>query len=288
MSGIIWLASYPKSGNTWMRLFLTNYRRDAHGPADINDLDHMQMASNRQLFDEETGVESSDLTVDEVYRLRSAVYRHLAQDHDETVFMKVHDAYIYLPDGQPLFPPKVTIGVVYIIRNPLDVAVSVAAHYGAQITKAIQAMASHTFALCATHDRLEDHLCQRLLTWSTHVRSWVDAKKEDFPVYVARYEDMSQQPQHTFAQVVRFLGLPLDEDRLHKALVFSAFDLVQRQEQTTGFRERPSRLETFFRQGQVGAWREHLNATQVAQMLATHQDVMRRFGYLTADGEPVY
>ena len=287
MSGIIWLASYPKSGNTWMRIFLTNYRRDANRPADINELDRTPMASDRQLFDEETGVESSDLTVDEIDRLRSAVYRHLAQDSDETVYMKVHDAYLYLPDGQPLFPPEVTSGVLYIIRNPLDVVVSVAAHSGAQITDAIQDMASDTFALCGIHAQLEDHLCQRLLSWSGHVRSWVDAN-EDFPVHVVRYEDMSQQPQHTFAQVVTFLGLPLDEERLHKALAYSAFDLVQRQEQTTGFQERPSTLKAFFRQGQVGTWPEHLDTSQVAQMLAAHQDVMRRFGYLTADGEPVY
>jgi aryl sulfotransferase len=287
MSGIIWLVSYPKSGNTWMRLFLTNYRRDANRPADINEMDSMPIASGRQLFDEETGVESSDLTVDEIDRLRPVVYQRLAQHSDETVHMKVHDAYLYLPNGEPLFPPEVTSGVLYMIRNPLDVVVSLAAHCGARITEIMQDMVSDTFALCGIHARLEDQLRQRLLSWSGHVRSWVDST-EKFPVHVVRYEDMSRQPQHTFAQVVRFLGLPLDEERLHKALAFSAFDLAQRQEQTTGFQERPSTLKMFFRKGQVGTWREHLDISQVAQMLAAHQDIMRRFGYLTADGEPVY
>lgn len=62
MSGIVWLASYPKSGNTWLRVFLANSLRNAETPADINALETGHIASARNLFEELAGVEASDLT----------------------------------------------------------------------------------------------------------------------------------------------------------------------------------------------------------------------------------
>ena len=63
---IVWLASYPKSGNTWFRVFLSNLLSKANQPVDINNLFAAPIASNRQLFDEATGLSSSDLTADEM------------------------------------------------------------------------------------------------------------------------------------------------------------------------------------------------------------------------------
>ena len=92
MNGIIWLASYPKSGNTWFRVFLTNLRGEEGGPADINKLRSTPIASARGIFDDEAGVEASDLTPDEIDRLRPEIYMHLHKQAEETLFMKVHDA----------------------------------------------------------------------------------------------------------------------------------------------------------------------------------------------------
>ncbi len=73
---IVWLASYPKSGNTWMRAFLSNYLADGDKPVDINSLDTGgPIASARTIFDEAVGVEASDLTQDEIERYRPRVYR---------------------------------------------------------------------------------------------------------------------------------------------------------------------------------------------------------------------
>lgn len=63
---IIWLASYPKSGNTWFRIFLANLFSGAKQPANINELQDTSIASNRQMFDEAAGIASSDLTPQEI------------------------------------------------------------------------------------------------------------------------------------------------------------------------------------------------------------------------------
>lgn len=277
---IVWLASYPKSGNTWMRVFLTNYLHNADTPADINDLEFMGIATARELFDTYAGLESSDLTHDEIDAARPAVYRLLSQDSPGLRFVKVHDAYTLLPDGSPVFPADVTTGAVYIIRNPLDVAVSRRAHFSETLEQTVAGMANPKARFAATQRALRTQLRYTLGSWSKHVCSWLDSPLA-FPVHVVRYEDMYQHPHDTFAQVLAFVGLPLDPVRLEKALRFSHFDTLQRQEAAHGFQERPQHMSRFFRTGKVGSWQEQLAAEHVAQIIADHGAVMRRFGYLT-------
>jgi hypothetical protein len=283
MSGIVWLASYPKSGNTWLRVFLANYQRLDGRPADINELD--AIASDRRIFDEVAGVEASDLTPEEIDSLRPAVYRILAEESRETLFLKIHDAYSLTPDGLALIAADATRGVLYVIRNPLDVAVSSAPHHGVSVDTAIGWMAQEGRTLAPAGRGLSTQLQQRLLSWSGHVLSWVD--QSALPVHVIRYEDMHRRQAETFAAAVRVAGLPDDPQRLARALQHSAFATLQLQEQTRGFRERPPGAEAFFRKGQIGSWREVLNADQVGRLVGDHGAVMRRFGYLSAGGEIV-
>ncbi|NOZ06698.1 MAG: sulfotransferase domain-containing protein [Chloroflexi bacterium] len=277
---IIWLASYPKSGNTWLRAFLSNYLRDGDEPANINELEKMGIASSHSLFERYAGVESSDLTADEIDTCRPEVYRMLAAANEDVHFVKVHDAYTFLPDGRPLFPAQATQGAVYIARNPLDVAVSMRHHMNdTHIDKTIARMANPQATLAASVKCGNNQFRQKLLTWSEHVRSWLDASKP-FPVHLVRYEDMQQDPRIAFAQVVAFAGLPVNDVRLAKAIRFSRFEVLQQQEAEQGFREQPGNHATFFRQGQAGGWREVLTNEQVTRIVSAHRDVMRRFGYL--------
>ena len=282
MGAIVWLASYPKSGNTWVRTFLTNYTRGATAPADINELDGGPIASSRGLFDHLVGVEASDLTSREIARYRFEAYRRLAHESEGVQFLKVHDAYRPSEELEPLFPADVTARAIYIIRNPLDVTVSVAHHHGISLDCAVSRVCSIT-SLAARPGRLSDQLEQVLLSWSGHVRSWVD--EPQLPVQVVRYEDMILDPHRTFAALVEACGLILDGHRLERAVAFSRFDVLRAQERETGFAERPSSAETFFREGRVGAWRGALTSSHVQRLRETHGDTMRRFGYLDEEGD---
>ncbi len=286
MNGIIWLASYPKSGNTWFRVFLTNLLRDADAPASINELEHMPIASARDVFDNNMGFEALDLTADEIDRLRPELYIHLAENAKEPLFMKIHDAYIEVSDNMPLIPQAATCGALYFIRNPLDVAVSFAHHSGLDLDTAITRMADDDFAFCGKLDRLHNQLCQKLLSWNRHVLSWVDSAP--FPVCVLRYEDMTAKPLETFKKAVHFSGLDHTRDQIQKALDFSSFDRVQQQEDAEGFKEKSPASSRFFRKGQVGSWREELSEKQVQQIVQDHRNVMRRFGYLDENGKIVF
>lgn len=284
MSGIYWLASYPKSGNTWFRSFLFNFQKNGDSPADINDLSTGSIASNRGWLDDVLGFDTADLSANEVDLLRPAVYQWALHD-TEVEYHKIHDAYTYTSDGEPLISREGTLGALYIIRNPLDVVPSAAHHWDLSLDETIERMERHDMALAQGRKGLPNQVRQKLLTWSEHVLSWVDAP--GLSCLTIRYEDMLSQPVETFTHAVQFLQLPQDAQRIEKAIRFSSFKVLSQQENEKGFKERPSNASRFFRQGQSGGWRETLATAQVDRIIAAHGKVMQRFGYLNAAGQPI-
>jgi aryl sulfotransferase len=286
MGNIIWLASYPKAGNTWMRVLLTNYLRNCDAPADINKLDGGPIASARLWFDEWAGIEASELDDTVIERLRPDVYRCMAGESPGTLYMKVHDSWSRTDRGEGIFPADVTAGVVYIVRNPLDMAASCAHHWGVDVDKAVEDMCDPDFRLARSLGGLSDQLRQRLGSWSGHLRSWLD--ESALPVHPVRYEDLLYDPEATFAKVVRFCGLPHYGERLRKAVAFSDFSELQRQEGEKGFRERSVLAPgPFFRRGQAGGWREELPPELAERIIREHGAMMKRFGYPDGNNEPV-
>ncbi len=282
MNPIIWLASYPKVGNTWLRVFLENFKRDDGRPADINALEVGYNASSRALFDDALGVESSDLSANEIDRYRPAVYRQAAAKPAETLILKAHDAYTLNDMGEPLFPTDVTRGAIYLVRNPLDVAVSFAHHLGKSMDATIALMAQPDFAPDGETNRVKRKVRHKLLTWSEHALSWLE--QNEIRVHVMRYEDMLNCPLETFGAAVRFIGWEYEEARVERAVRLSAFENVQAQERARGFKEKPSGMPAFFRKGQAGSWREELNGDQIARIIRDHGEVMQRFGYMEKKG----
>jgi hypothetical protein len=286
MANFYWLASYPKSGNTWMRILLTNYLRNTSEPADINKAKYSTIASSRIWFDEWAGIESSALDDSSIERLRPGVYRCMAREEQETIYMKVHDAWSRVDCGEGMFPADITGGVVYILRNPLDMATSCAHHWGVSVEEATDNLCNPDFGLARSLGGMADQLSQHMGSWSGHVLSWID--ESELPVHLIRYEDMHRDPETFFGNVVRFCGLPWDAERVRKAVAFSDFSELQRQESANGFKERSLRSPgPFFRRGQVGSWREELPTLLAQRLIDVHGVTMKRFGYLDKNNQPV-
>jgi hypothetical protein len=282
MGHLVWLASYPKSGNTWFRVLLSNLTSEDDAPVGIDRLSTGAIASAREVFDEYVGVPSSDLTQDEIDALRPAVYRAIAAGPGDS-YHKVHDALVRAGAGrEPIIPVDDSSGAVYLVRNPLDVAVSYAHHAAVEPDRVIEWMNDPTHCFAGSRSRIEGQLRQRMLTWHGHVESWLD--QDDVPVHLVRYEDLASDPHATFSGAARFLGLADDPDRIARAVSNSSFEGLQRQEQASGFAERPATTSSFFRRGVVGSWRSDLNDRQVALLIDHHGPMMTRLGYLDDDG----
>jgi hypothetical protein len=280
--GIYWLSSYPKSGNTWFRTFLQNLLVDGAQPVAIEELRTGAIASGRGWIDEILGFDSADLYLDEVDRMRPDVYRWSAIKSEEPSYHKIHDAYTHTIDHEPMIPLEATLGTLYFLRNPLDVAISFANHNSCSIDRAIENMGDPTFVFCKGKHGLPNQLRQKLLSWSGHVLSWVDVEG----VEVIRYEDMKLAPHATFSRAARFLQLTTNPQKIDKAIRFSDIKELQRQEAELGFHEKPAKTERFFRKGVVGEWQEKLSEEQIERIIEDHREVMRRFGYLDDRDRP--
>lgn len=274
--GIHWLASYPKSGNTWFRVLLDNLRADGPEPARINALGDHAASSSRAWLDEVLGYASADLSADEIDRLRPAIYRWtLRQPGVATI--KTHEAWTLTAGGEPLLGREATLGAVYLVRNPLDVAVSAAAHWGCSLDAAIERMGASDAALSDARRSLRPQVRQRLLSWSQHVRSWTGGAVPN--VLLLRYEDLLADTATHFARAAVHLGLPADPARIARAVRHSRFEELARQEREQGFRERPPEAGRFFRSGRAGGGREQLSAAQVGRLLDDHGELMKALGY---------
>jgi hypothetical protein len=279
---LVWLASYPKSGNTWLRLFLANYLLDRTDPFPINQIHKVTFGD----MIAEPYVKLADRPVgalDEatVHRLKPRVHRLLSAQGPDLILMKTHSA-LYVEEGIPTITMAATRATVYLVRNPFDVADSVAHHYGLSLDDAVS-------SLCSPGSRLEGDgqrtLAQRIGTWGEHVIKWSDAQA--LKPLVLRYEDMLREPLSAFSRVVRHLGLTEDEARVRRATEFASFAEAQQQEGRFQFLERSPGAEKFFRIGRIGNGLEALDAGQRQRLIEANREAMTRFGYLNSDDRPV-
>ncbi|MFT5964462.1 MAG: hypothetical protein ACI9L6_001200 [Flavobacterium sp.] len=279
---IVWLVSYPKSGNTWFRMFLANYLKDKADPVSLEEIERTPMASSAISFEESCGLSPSELSADEIDLYRPDVYRFLSQNEENEkgiLYKKTHDAYTLNRHNNPIFPKEISKGVVYFIRNPLDVCVSYASHSSREIENTLQLLLNEKAQIAGART---DQLRQLLFSWKNHVKSW--QQQNQIALHIVRYEDMIEDPITTFTSIIKFLGLEYEEERLKKALLNSDFRLLQQMEQTNGFKEKPQLSKAFFREGKIGNYREHLNASQIQRLVAYNYDTMKEFGYLDIKG----
>lgn len=279
---IVWLSSYPKSGNTWTRVFLANLFANSDKPVDINSLPNFTFGEHRgEYYERFSGKTLPELTDEEINQLRPTVQRHIASaGRQQTLFVKTHSAITHL-EGVPTILPEVTDGAIYIIRNPLDVAVSYSHHLDISYDEAVDAMGISSNRLAT----VDNFAFQLLGSWTDHVRSWLMAP--GLQPHVMRYEDMLTRPEVAFGSLVRFLRLPENPTRLRKAIKFSSFKTLAKQESDHGFIEASKKAKRFFRAGKSAAWQTELNQGQIDKIVHDHGEYMLKFGYLRKDGKPV-
>ncbi len=281
--GILWIASYPKSGNTWTRTFLHNLLKileeDDGAPQDINGMNEFTTWEiSAAAYEKHLGKPPKDCERKDIAALRPKVQEEIAESTDGLALVKTHHALV-MDRGTPTINFAVTSGAIYLVRNPLDVAISFSHHMSSTIDYSIARMGEND---------METEITDRSIyeiygSWSQHVESWT--RKPHRTIYVMRYEDMLADPVKMFGGLARHLLLKPRPEQLQDAIDRSSFDKLQKQEAAGGFREKPENAERFFREGKSGQWRKELNRRQIRKIVKRHHVQMARFGYLTPDLE---
>ena len=277
MGALIWLASYPKSGNTWMRSFLHNLLRNSPTPVNINEIaDFCLGESYGEWYVQKYRKPLDQFTLDEIAEKRCRIHEDFTRVFPDSVFVKTHN---YLGDwkGYPLHNMDVTAGGIYIVRNPLDVVPSMTHHYGLTIDEAILRLGNAG----ATTEMTAGHVPEVHSSWSLHVKSWTQNPHPQ--LFIVRYEDLLEKPRKHFKKVTQFLGLKPPAERLERAIRNSSFKSLKAQEEKSGFREKSRHAQAFFREGRKDQWREQLSDAQIRQIIADHHEQMERFGYIPPD-----
>ncbi|BBE70545.1 sulfotransferase domain protein [Pleomorphomonas sp. SM30] len=280
VAGLFWIASHPKSGNTWMRCLIDSLGRGGL-PPDLEGLHHRcPAAADPHWLEAVTDVPTADLGPTELSALRLSAYRALVgggswarRAAPAVRHVKVHDRY-----DPADFPPDVTAGAVYVVRDPRAVASSWAAHSGTTAATIVARMGRPDPGRHAMPSPRKPTVPERVGSWSEHVLSWLD----EFPAprLVVRYEDLLADPLAVTGRLAGFLGLP-DEPALVSAAVGACrFDALRRIEDATEFPERPPTAERFFRRGRADGWTTELTEAEAARIVADHGAVMARLGYL--------
>ena len=281
MKRIVWLASYPKSGNTWMRLLLAAYQHPRDRAFELSDAFGITRSESLRkefalLANHSDDPDGLNLTEDDLLPLRRQVQERLAARVSPPAVVKTHNAFVTVK-GFPIIRAEVTLGAIYVVRNPLDIVDSFADHFGVSKDQVIVSMNDPRHRIGAPAEKM---VTQYLHTWSGHVRSWLDQPL--FPAHVVRYEDLLDHPQMVLRNVITFLGWRVDVDRLRQAVAETHFEKLQQRESAQGFSEisKRSKSGTFFRSGTSSHWKRSLSTQQISRVVDDHHVVMQQLDYL--------
>ena len=279
-----YLASYPKSGNTWCRVFITELLRlagDGSGEElNLNqDIETGAIVSSRLWLDDQLGINSCDLSFSELDPLRGCAGASAWLFAEGERFHKVHDAF-QSPDsrGRPVVSTAGCSGAVYILRHPEDVAISLSHFFSWPLERCVDHLLDPNAAL-VQGERIGGHQVRQYMgRWDQHVRSW--ANQTQLPVLIMRYEDMLSKGSEIFTELVTFLGLPNDANLIDQALENTSIDRLKKlEEDVDGFVEKPAGCERFFRSGRTGEGAEQLSIEQRKRLANGLSEAMKRFQY---------
>lgn len=274
MARITWLASYPKSGNTWLRAIVDRIVRPER-PFDVNALGETAPAFSRltERFIADHGGEVPLSAPGEVRRYWAATQRSLCAMSRPKVFVKTHNIAAKFDFGY--FPePDLTDAAIYVVRDPRDVAISFAYHYRISVGSAVEVLCSSS---AINFKPQEIGKTELLMSWGEHVAGW--SSLTGFPLLVLRYEDLLAHAEAGVRGIARFLNMPMSEERAREVVAVTSFEQLSRQEAERGFTE-AVRVGRFFRVGRARQWREIRDQGVFQPLIDKFSRSMRRYGYL--------
>ena len=251
---IIWIASYPKSGNTWVRSFLSSYIYTKGRKFSFSDLDQIRA------FPSDTEIN--------FLKKKYGKYKftHMAENWDnfqkdiinkrKFTFLKTHNALVDVKNFS-FTNLKNTIGLIYVVRDPRDVAISYSSHLDVDLKEITNHMINPNLV-----EKTPDNFDRTLITsWSNHYNSW---KNLPLRKIIIRYEDLIDKPEETFSEVIEYLSqiinLKTDNELIKKSIDNVNFNNLKSLEKIHGFSENKSsnKDNRFFNEGKKDQWKKKL------------------------------
>jgi len=279
---IIWLASYPKSGNTWLRSLLSGYFFSKDGSFSFDLLKYIDQYPSPLYFEKYKDLFSKPESTSR-YWLKEQVR---INTDNKLRFFKTHNAMCKI-NNNSFTDEKNTLGAIYIIRDPRNVLSSLAHHYQINKEEALDFMKDEK--RCIIEKRQNRFLgFNALFSWAFHQKSWSECKK--FPVLTIRYEDLETDTFQTLKKVYEFIKKiaklkdSFDKEKGKKIIKVCEFENLQKMEKENGFKEsmigkNSNEKLRFFNLGKENNYKKLLDDNLINQMNFLYQEQLQKYYY---------
>ena len=278
---IIWLASYPKSGNTLVRSMLTSLIYSEDGNFNFNLLKKIDQYPRKKHF---KGLTDKFNNLFELSKFWTISQDKLNLDK-KIKFLKTH--HLRCGIGNYTFTnSKNTIGTIYIVRDPRDVIISFAKHHCLSIEEAKYTMFDSTAYEFPEREKNPDLALQTLIgSWSDHYNSWTKNNKN---LLFIKYENLIKNKKTEFSRIIKFVNnyikIPISETKINNCINSTAFESMKKNEEKGLFEEnsfdKNGKKIKFFNYGKEGNWKSVLSKELVSSIEKKFQKEMKELGYI--------
>ncbi len=278
---IIWLASYPKSGNTWVRSFLSAYYYSNDGKFNFSLLKKIRQFPSKDFFNEKLK------SVDEAAE-NWLIAQKKINEQNKLCFLKTHNVFGAYK-GRSFTTSEYTLGAIYIVRDPRNVITSLKNHYSLQENDALEMINSIYRNLRDENDQDNYSNYSFISSWANNYNSWKLAK--NINKLVVKYEDLENHESETFLKIVNFTenllkkNNNLDKDKFNNAVETTRFEILKKKEEEKGFDEavysrKERKNKKFFNLGKENNYKKLVKPKTLETIENLFKKEMRELGYL--------
>ena len=279
---IIWIASYPKSGNTWLRALLASYYFTNEGSFSLSLLDKIDNFPSDKFF-KEYNDQFSNVEDTSKYWLKE---QEKINKKNKITFLKTHSAICKI-NGNSFTNKENSIGAIYIVRDPRNVITSISNHYQISIEDAFQFMKDEKRGIINKKDGRYLGF-QAVWSWSINQKTWVENNL--FPVLIIKYEDLLNETYNTFRKVIEFINKisnsskTFNKSKGKSSIKNTSFEKLQKMENDHGFAEAMNKKGTnkkikFFNLGQKNNYKNLLSQDLIIKMNEFYKEELIKFNY---------
>ena len=278
MKKIIWITSYPKSGNTWMRFLLANYFFNKEKVFNYDIIDYIKKFTTEIGFSHN---DKSPKSLNEISKKWSLIQKNWEIIDGDVVFLKNHNANIEV-DGNQFLEELSALAIIHIVRDPRDLIISGSNFWRKSHDWVINKICNENLDLMFGSENQNYNDLEVHGSWKLNFNSWNNIKWK-IPYILIRYEDLIENCEEKFESVIIFLskilGFVPNMDQLKFAVENSKFDNLSNNEKKYGFKE-ISNGQTFFNSGKIGQWKKTLSSEQISIIENYNFKEMKMLRYL--------